>query len=144
MNQGKHIKLIIGVDGTCSIDAVNFTGPSCQDATGEIARALGGQIVEEHAKPEARIGRQARDSNPARPAMHPEPTARRHPSLGAEPRRSPRLGANALPTRGPRLAHGSPLVTRSDGRTVPIHACLVIAPSRERHFPRMDRASHRQ
>jgi hypothetical protein len=56
MPRGKHLKLIIGVDGRCSIDAVNFTGPSCQAATKDIARALGGQIVQEHAKPEARIG----------------------------------------------------------------------------------------
>jgi hypothetical protein len=55
MPRGKHLKLIIGVDGTCSIDAVNFTGPSCQAATQEIAHALGGQVVQEHAKPEARI-----------------------------------------------------------------------------------------
>jgi hypothetical protein len=62
MNQGKHIKLIIGVDGTCSIDAVNFTGPSCQVATKEIAHALGGQVVQERAKPEARVGQRCGES----------------------------------------------------------------------------------
>ena len=55
MPRGKHVRLIIGVDGSCSIDAVNFTGPGCQAATKQIAGALGGQIDHEHAKPEARI-----------------------------------------------------------------------------------------
>jgi hypothetical protein len=55
MPGGKHIRLIIGVDGACSIDVVNFTGPSCQATTNEIARALGGRVIQEHAKPEARI-----------------------------------------------------------------------------------------
>jgi hypothetical protein len=55
VNRGKHLKLIIGVDGTCSIDAIHFTGPSCQAATKEIARALGGQVIQEHAKPKARV-----------------------------------------------------------------------------------------
>jgi len=54
MARGKHVKLIIGVDGTCSIDAINFTGPSCQAATGEITAALGGQIDHQRDKPEAR------------------------------------------------------------------------------------------
>jgi hypothetical protein len=62
MNQGRHIKLIIGVDGSCSIDAVNFTGPSCQAATREIARALGGRVLQEHAKPEARARLRAAQS----------------------------------------------------------------------------------
>lgn len=44
MRSAKHIKLIIGVDGQCSIDAINFTDSSCQKATHEIAVALGGQI----------------------------------------------------------------------------------------------------
>ena len=55
MPTGKHIKIIIAADGTCAIDAINFTGPSCQAATGEIAAALGGQIDHQHAKPEARL-----------------------------------------------------------------------------------------
>jgi hypothetical protein len=62
MLRSKHLKLIIGVGGTCSIDAINFTGPSCQAATKEIARALGGQIVQEHAKPEARVGQWCAES----------------------------------------------------------------------------------
>ena len=55
MPRGEHIKLIIGVDGTCSIDAVNFTDASCQKATQEIATALGGRIGQQHDKPEGRI-----------------------------------------------------------------------------------------
>ena len=55
MPRGKHVKLIIGVDGTCSVDAINFAGPACQVATMEIASALGGRIGHEHLKPEARI-----------------------------------------------------------------------------------------
>ncbi len=55
MPRGKHIKLVIAPDGACTVDAINFTGPSCQAATGEIAAALGGQIDHQHAKPEARI-----------------------------------------------------------------------------------------
>ena len=55
MPRGKHIKLIIGVDGSCSIDAVNFNDSSCQAATREIASALGGRIGQQRDKPEARI-----------------------------------------------------------------------------------------
>jgi len=52
---GKHLKIIIAVDGQCAVDAINFTGPACQAATMEIAAALGGQIDRQHDKPEARI-----------------------------------------------------------------------------------------
>ncbi len=55
MVRGKHLKIIIAADGTCSVDAINFTGPSCQAATGEITAALGGQIDQQHDKPEAHI-----------------------------------------------------------------------------------------
>ncbi len=55
MSRGNHVKLIIGVDGTCQIDALNFTGPTCRAATQEIANALGGQVDHQHDKPEARI-----------------------------------------------------------------------------------------
>lgn len=54
MSRGKHIKLIIGLDGQCSIDALNFTDSSCKKATQEIATALGGQIAHQRDKPEAR------------------------------------------------------------------------------------------
>ena len=55
MPRGKHIRLIISIDGTCSVDAINFTGPVCKAATLEITAALGGQIDHQHDKPEARI-----------------------------------------------------------------------------------------
>jgi hypothetical protein len=55
MSRGKHIRIIIGTDGSCRIDAVLFTDASCQTFTKEIASALGGGIVQEHAKPEARV-----------------------------------------------------------------------------------------
>ena len=55
MSRGKHIKIIIDPDGTCAVDAINFTGPACQAATTEITAALGGQIDHQHEKPEARI-----------------------------------------------------------------------------------------
>ena len=53
--RGKHLRIIIAADGSCSVDAMNFAGPSCQAATGEIAAALGGQVVSQRLKPEARI-----------------------------------------------------------------------------------------
>lgn len=55
MPQSKHIKIIIGADGTCSVDAIDFIGPACQAATLEIASALGGPIEHQHVKPEARL-----------------------------------------------------------------------------------------
>ncbi len=55
MLRGKHVRLIIAVDGSCSVDAINFTGSSCRVATQEITAALGGHIDHEHLKPEARI-----------------------------------------------------------------------------------------
>ena len=58
MRRNKHIRIVIGVDGSCSVDAINFTGPSCQAATGEITAALGGQIDRQHLKPEARLREQ--------------------------------------------------------------------------------------
>jgi hypothetical protein len=55
MPRGKHLKLVIAVDGTCRIDALNFVGPACLAATQEIARCLGGQIDHQHDKPEIRL-----------------------------------------------------------------------------------------
>ena len=55
MPRGKHIKIIIAVDGQCAVDAVNFTGPACQIATLKITSALGGEIEHQHDKPEARL-----------------------------------------------------------------------------------------
>ena len=61
MPRGKHVKIVIASDGTCSVDAVNFTGPACQAATSEITAALGGQVGNEHIKPEARIRERCRE-----------------------------------------------------------------------------------
>jgi hypothetical protein len=55
MLRGKYVRVIIAIDGACSVDAMNFTGPSCQTATQEITTALGGDIVGEHLKREARM-----------------------------------------------------------------------------------------
>ena len=55
MTRDKHVRITIGVDGSCRIDAVRFTDASCQSATQEIMNALGGPVVREHVKPEARV-----------------------------------------------------------------------------------------
>jgi len=55
MAGARHLRITIGTDGSCRIDAVLFTDASCQTFTKEIASALGGGIVQEHAKPEARV-----------------------------------------------------------------------------------------
>jgi hypothetical protein len=55
MPHGKHIKIIIGVEGEYTIDAINFTGPACHVATLEIADTLGRPIKHQHEKPEARL-----------------------------------------------------------------------------------------
>ncbi len=59
MPRGKYVKLIIGIDGTCQVDALNFPDGSCKAATQEITAALGGQIDHQHDKPEARCRAQA-------------------------------------------------------------------------------------
>ena len=55
MPRGKHIRIIIATNGSCSVDAMNFTDASCQSATQEITSALGGPIDQQRLKPEARI-----------------------------------------------------------------------------------------
>ncbi len=55
MPRTKHIKITIRADGTCTVDAINFTGPACQVATTEITQSLGGRIEHSHAKPEMRL-----------------------------------------------------------------------------------------
>lgn len=55
MNRGKHLRIVIATDGTCTVDAMNFTGPACKAATQEIAAALGGRIDQQRDKPEARV-----------------------------------------------------------------------------------------
>jgi hypothetical protein len=61
MPRGKHIKIHIGIDGQCSINAINFTGPACQSATMEIANALGMRIITDRQKPEIRMRERAID-----------------------------------------------------------------------------------
>ena len=55
MTRNRQIRVVIHIDGTCAVDAINFTGPSCQTATSEITAALGGQIDHQHVKPEIRV-----------------------------------------------------------------------------------------
>jgi len=64
MPRGKHIQIIIGVDGRCRIDALNFTGPACQAATAEITAALGGQVDRHHDKPEVRTAQRCGHQEP--------------------------------------------------------------------------------
>ena len=54
MRRYKHIRLIIRADGTCTVDAMNFTDATCMQATREITRALAGKTIDERYKPEAR------------------------------------------------------------------------------------------
>ena len=49
----KHVRMIIRQDGTCTVDAVNFTDAPCTQATQQIMQALAGQVAEERLKPEA-------------------------------------------------------------------------------------------
>ncbi len=67
MRTGKHVKITVASDGTCTVDAINFTDQSCQTATAEITAALGGQIDHQHDKPEARLraqtGQQDREAS---------------------------------------------------------------------------------
>jgi hypothetical protein len=51
----KHVEVVIALDGTCTIDALNFMDASCTQVTRQLAEALGGQIVADRLKPEAAI-----------------------------------------------------------------------------------------
>jgi hypothetical protein len=57
MNTGmpKYVQVIVAPDGTCTIDALNFTDASCTQATQQLVAALGGQVVTDRAKPEATL-----------------------------------------------------------------------------------------
>ena len=58
--RSKHVRMIIRQDGTCAVDAVNFTDATCTQATQQILAALGGLITEDRRKPEAqRLPQQA-------------------------------------------------------------------------------------
>ncbi|MCB9867739.1 MAG: DUF2997 domain-containing protein [Phycisphaerales bacterium] len=59
MPRGKHLKVIIAIDGSCSVDALNFTGSACRVATLEITSMLGGDVTGQHDRPEARLHERA-------------------------------------------------------------------------------------
>ena len=49
----KHVRMIIKPDGSCTVDAINFTDATCTQATQQILSALGGPVTEDRLKPEA-------------------------------------------------------------------------------------------
>ena len=49
----KHVRMIIRSDGTCTVDAINFTDATCTQVTQQILAVLGGPVTEERLKPEA-------------------------------------------------------------------------------------------
>ena len=51
----RHVRMIIRPDGTCTVDALNFTDATCKTATDQITAALAGRTIAEHDKIEARI-----------------------------------------------------------------------------------------
>jgi hypothetical protein len=51
----KHVEVVVAPDGTCTIDALNFTDASCTQVTRQLIAALGGQVVADRMKPEAAI-----------------------------------------------------------------------------------------
>lgn len=53
--RNKQIRIVIAVDGGCSIDALNFTDATVPKETQEIAGALGGHIDRQHDKPDVGI-----------------------------------------------------------------------------------------
>ena len=53
MIRDKRVKLIIRSNGSCSVDAINFTDATCHQATNQILKALAGEITEDRLKLEA-------------------------------------------------------------------------------------------
>jgi hypothetical protein len=49
----KHVRMIIRLDGSCTVDAINFTDATCTQATQQILSALGGPVTEDRLKSEA-------------------------------------------------------------------------------------------
>ena len=41
----KHVRMIIRPDGTCTVDAMNFTDATCKNATDQITAALAGRTI---------------------------------------------------------------------------------------------------
>lgn len=60
----KHVRMIIRADGTCAVDAMEFSDSTCLEATRQIRQALAGQVINERRKAEA--GRLAPRANPRR------------------------------------------------------------------------------
>jgi hypothetical protein len=48
----KHVRMIIKPDGSCTVDAINFTDATCTHATQQIVAALGGSVTNDRLKPE--------------------------------------------------------------------------------------------
>jgi len=59
----KTVEIVIRLDGSCTIDAKNFTDAGCKSVTDEIVRALHGTDIVSHTKPEARIPISRRGGN---------------------------------------------------------------------------------
>lgn len=49
----KHVRMIIKPDGSCTVDAINFTDATCTQATQQILETLGGPVTQDRLKPEA-------------------------------------------------------------------------------------------
>ena len=49
----KHVRMIIRPDGSCTVDAMNFTDATCTQATQQILSALGGPVTDNRLKPGA-------------------------------------------------------------------------------------------
>ena len=49
----KHVRMVIRPDGSCTVDAINFTDATCTQATDQILQALAAEILEDRLKPEA-------------------------------------------------------------------------------------------
>jgi hypothetical protein len=47
------VRRIIKPNGSCTVDAINFTDATCTHATNQILAALGGPVTEDRLKPEA-------------------------------------------------------------------------------------------
>ena len=68
MRHDKHVRMISRADGTCTVDAMNFTDATCMRATQEITKTLAGKTIDERVKPEARthVQRGQREAEGAR------------------------------------------------------------------------------
>lgn len=51
----KQVEVVVTPDGSCTIDAMNFTDASCTQVTQQLVAVLGGQILSDRRKPEAAI-----------------------------------------------------------------------------------------